>query len=99
MEARATPRRFLDTRAEPALAGRLRALALRCWEIFALRGWARVDLRMEASGSLQVLDVNPNPCLAPDAGFAAALARAGIAFGEAIEAIVADAWRPDGGGP
>lgn len=92
-EARATPRRFVDTRAEAPLAARLRALALRCWEVFALRGWARVDLRMDSGGALQVLDVNPNPCLAPDAGFAAALARAGIAFETAIEAIVIDASR------
>ena len=37
------------------------------------------------------VSVNANPCLAPDAGFAAALGRAGISFPTAIERILAQA--------
>jgi hypothetical protein len=52
---------------------------------------ARVDLRADASGELHVLEVNANPCLAPDAGFAAALAHAEIDYARAVGALVAAA--------
>jgi D-alanine-D-alanine ligase len=78
---------------EPDLATRAERLALACWDLFALGGYARVDYRVDASGFLFVLEINANPCLSPDAGFAAALEQAGIGFDEAIGWLVADARR------
>jgi D-alanine-D-alanine ligase len=75
---RNTPRRFGIEQSEPQLAAQLRALARDVWAAFALRGYARVDLRVDASGAPWVIDVNPNPGLGPDAGFVAAAAAAGI---------------------
>ena len=69
----------------------MKAIAVDCWHTFGLRGYARVDFRVDAGGRPWVLEINTNPCLSPDAGFAAALERAGIAFDQAIERIVADA--------
>jgi len=63
------------------------------WELFALDGYARVDFRVDSSGMLSVLEVNANPCLSPDAGFAAALAEAGIGFGIALGWLLEDAGR------
>jgi len=40
------------------------------------------------------LEINANPCLSPDAGFAAALDFAGIRYSEAIDAILQDALKP-----
>jgi D-alanine-D-alanine ligase len=78
---------------EPELAARVERLALDCWKLFALDGYARVDFRVDASGAPFVLEINANPCLTPDAGFAAALAEAGIAYDGAIGWLIADARR------
>jgi D-alanine-D-alanine ligase len=78
---------------EPELAARAGRLALACWELFALAGYARVDFRVDSSGLVSVLEINANPCLSPDAGFAAALRQAGIDFDEAIDWLVSDACR------
>jgi D-alanine-D-alanine ligase len=71
---------------------RLRSLvggiAERCWRAFDLCGWARVDFRVTARDEPYVLEVNANPCLSPDAGFAASLEAAGISFDRAIEIIM-----------
>jgi D-alanine-D-alanine ligase len=73
------------------LLAELGELARRGWRLFGLRGWARVDFRVDEAGRPWILEVNANPCLSPDAGFAAGLARAGIPFEAAIERILADA--------
>ncbi len=64
-------------------------LSQRCWRLFDLRGYARVDFRVDRAGRPYVLEVNPNPCLSPDAGFAAMLDRAGIGFEEGLDRIIA----------
>jgi D-alanine-D-alanine ligase len=78
---------------EPELVRRVERLALACWDLFGLDGYARVDFRVDALGLPFVLEINANPCLSPDAGFAAALERAGIGYGDAIGWLVADARR------
>jgi D-alanine-D-alanine ligase len=84
-----TPRRFDHPAADAPLLARLGALARACWELFELRGYARVDFRVDGRGEPWVLEVNSNPCLSPDAGFAAAVERAGIPYPRAIARIVA----------
>jgi D-alanine-D-alanine ligase len=73
---------------EAALCAELGRLSLQCWDIFQLRGYARVDFRVDAAGRPWVLEVNANPCISPDAGFAAALEQAGISYADGIERIV-----------
>lgn len=70
-------------------------LALRCWHLFGLRGYARVDFRVDAAGQPHVLEVNANPCLSPDAGFAAALREARIPYGDAAVMILENAGNPE----
>ena len=86
-----TVRVFPDDAADAALCAGLTRLARACWDLFGLRGWARVDFRVDEAGRPWILEVNANPCLAPDAGFAAALARAGLRFGDAVARILAAA--------
>ena len=85
-----TPRRFDFQACDSDLLARLKALARQCWDRFDLKGYARVDFRVDEAGRLWVLEINANPCLSPDAGFAAALERAGIPYAEAVGRIVAD---------
>lgn len=66
----------------------LKSMALRCWDLFGLRGYARVDFRVDERGQPWILEVNCNPCLNPDAGFAAAAMKSGIPYKEIIEKII-----------
>jgi D-alanine-D-alanine ligase len=86
-----TPRRFAFPPEDAVLLNRLQSIAVRCWEIFGLNGYARVDFRVDVQGRPWVLEINSNPCLSPDAGFAAAVSQAGLTYNEAIERIVMDA--------
>jgi len=86
-----TPRRFDFPPADAALLARLRDLALQCWRLFGLSGYARVDFRIDAAGRPWILEINANPCLSPDAGFAAALEAAGISYAGAVGRILSDA--------
>ena len=88
MEFTRTPRCFDFPDRDQGLLEALRDLALRCWELFALRGYARVDFRVDAEGQPWVLEVNTNPCLSPDAGFLAAAAQAGLSPTEVVRRIV-----------
>ena len=87
-----TPRRFDFPPEDAPLLERLTDLARRAWFLFGLRGYARVDFRVDSAGEPWILEINPNPCLSPDAGFAAALSQAGIDFSIAMKRIVFDAF-------
>ncbi|PKN63727.1 MAG: D-alanine--D-alanine ligase [Deltaproteobacteria bacterium HGW-Deltaproteobacteria-10] len=71
----------------------LQDIAQRCWNLFGLRGYARVDFRIDKNGQPWVLEINANPCLSLEAGFAFAVERAGLQYYEAIDLIVQDALR------
>ena len=89
-----TVRHFPDDPADAALLARAGELSLAAWRIFGLKGYARVDLRLDASGEPCILEVNANPCLAADAGFMAAAERAGLSARDVIERILKDAVLP-----
>jgi D-alanine-D-alanine ligase len=86
-----TIRNFDFPEKDANLISSLREIALRCWDLFSLRGYARVDFRVDNNGKPWVLEVNTNPCLSPDAGFAAALGQAKIKYHEAIGLIIDNA--------
>ncbi len=87
-ESTRTVREFGVEEREPALAQALRHYSECVWSLFKLRGTARVDFRVDRAGQQLILEVNPNPGIAPDAGFAAAAARAGLSYTDLIERIV-----------
>jgi D-alanine-D-alanine ligase len=83
-----TPRRFGLEREAPELAARLKQLALSCWSLFQLAGYARVDFRVDQTGVAFILEANMNPCLSPDAGFAAAAEKGGLSYDAMVGRIV-----------
>lgn len=88
-----TPRSFDFGGEDKPLLRSLRRIALRCWDLFELRGYARVDYRVDRDGAPWILEINSNPCLSPDSGFTAATGRAGLRFEEVIDRIMNDTLR------
>jgi D-alanine-D-alanine ligase len=74
-----TPR-IIPAPIEERLAERIRRLALQAWQALDCRGYARVDFRLDENDQPYILEINPNPDISPDAGFAAALAAAHIPY-------------------
>jgi D-alanine-D-alanine ligase len=85
-----TPRSFDFDSEDESLLAILKDLALRCWQKFGLKGYARVDFRVDDTGQPWILEINANPCISPDAGFAAAVNAAGIGFTQAVDRIIQD---------
>jgi D-alanine-D-alanine ligase len=85
-----TPRVFNP---EDAPLELVKEIALRCWRAFRLKGYARVDMRLDREGRPFVLEVNSNPCIAPWSGYIAGALQAGITESEVIEEIVLAAVR------
>jgi D-alanine-D-alanine ligase len=89
-----TPRCFDFPGSDRDLLSTLETLARRCWQIFGLKGYARVDFRVDKTGNPFILEINANPCISPDAGFAAALERAEIDYFKAVQIILAHQAQP-----
>lgn len=85
-----TPRCFDFASEDAPLLKELQEIAAECWRIFGLRGYARVDFRVDQTGAPWVLEVNTNPCISPDAGFVAAAQRAGLSFRDIVKSIIED---------
>jgi D-alanine-D-alanine ligase len=73
------------------VADEVRHLALRAWAAVGCRDYARVDFRLDADLRPFVLEVNANPDISPEGGFAAALEAAGISYGSFVRQVVGNA--------
>jgi len=64
------------------------AVALRVFRLLGCRGYARIDMRMDTQGRVNVLEVNPNPDISPGSGAVRQAAAAGMTYTGFIEKIV-----------
>jgi D-alanine-D-alanine ligase len=62
----------------------MRRTARECFRVFMLRDYGQVNILVDQSQRIYVLEVNANPCLSPDAGFAVAAAQGDKCYPELI---------------
>jgi len=96
MEYKNTTRSFQFDNSDVSLIETLIKISVRCWEIFGLRGYARIDFRIGNDGIPWVIEINANPCIAPDSGFVAACHEAKMENVEIIKRIIEDAKQYSG---
>jgi D-alanine-D-alanine ligase len=62
--------------------------ALTAFKLLGCRGYARVDMRLDAEGVPNVMEVNPNPDISPGYGAARQAKAAGLTYTQFVEKIV-----------
>jgi len=66
----------------------LQQTAVAAYQTLELRDYGRVDMRLQADGRVQVIEVNPNPWLSSRAEFAMAARKSGRTYSQLIEEII-----------
>lgn len=83
-----TVRSFDQPEKDEKLNVLLEKISFRLWKIFRLRGYARIDFRVDEKGVPWVLEINANPCISGESGFVAAAEKAGMKHFEIVENII-----------
>ena len=80
-----------------ALASEILHLCKRAYRALELSGYARVDLRMDDSGNVWVLEANPNPQVARGEDFAASAQKFGMSYDSMLQRIInlGLRWQPE----
>lgn len=73
----------IDTETEK----KIEKIAVEAYNILGCRDYARVDVRLSEEGTPYVIEVNPNPDVSSDSGFARAAAAAGKDYSELLFTI------------
>ncbi len=66
-------------------------MAIDAWRAMGCRDYARVDFRLDDDGTPYILEVNPNPDISADSGFAAALDCAGVTYERFVWTVINNA--------
>jgi D-alanine-D-alanine ligase len=81
----------------PEMAVKIQYLCKRVYRTLDLSGYARIDLRVEDSGRVYVLEANPNPQLAYGEDFAESAEHGGFSYEALLQRILhcGLGWRPE----
>ena len=77
----------IPARINEKLEKRISEMSRKIFDVFHLRGYARIDFRV-ARNKPFVIDINPNPDISPDAGFARAAQWAGLPYPDLAKRLV-----------
>jgi D-alanine-D-alanine ligase len=89
-EYKQTNRTFETLQHEDPLRKNLISVCVDSWKAFNLKGYVRIDFRVDAHNNIYILEINGNPCISPDSGFVAAIQEVGYTIDSVIERILAD---------
>jgi D-alanine-D-alanine ligase len=73
---------------EPGLVERMQKVAVDSFQALRLRDYARIDLRVAATGEIYVIEVNPNCYLERESEFARAAQKSGLEYADLIARII-----------
>jgi D-alanine-D-alanine ligase len=82
----------------PDLVGsQIQHLCKRAYRALELSGYARIDLRLDETGNLWVLEANPNPQIARGEDFAASAEKVGLTYEGVLQRIInlGLRWQPE----
>jgi D-alanine-D-alanine ligase len=72
----------------PAASEDIAGTALAAYKLLGCCGYARVDMRLDEAGELNVMEVNPNPDISPGAGASRQALAAGMNYTQFIDKII-----------
>jgi D-alanine-D-alanine ligase len=78
-------------------AARVQHISKRVYKTLELSGYARIDLRLDTSGRIHVLEANPNPQIARLEDFAQSAEAAGLPYPQLLQRILTTGlrWEPE----
>jgi D-alanine-D-alanine ligase len=82
-----TPR-ILPTKLPAKTAALVRQYAIGAFTALGCKDYVRVDFRLDEKNNPFVIEVNPNPDISPDAGFAAAIKVGGVNYTKFVETLL-----------
>jgi D-alanine-D-alanine ligase len=74
----------VDAEVRESVAG----TALAVYRVLGCKGYARVDMRADSQGRINVIEVNPNPDISPGTGAARQAGAAGMTYAEFVAKII-----------
>jgi D-alanine-D-alanine ligase len=82
---------------DAGVAEKIQHVCKRAFRALELSGYARIDLRLEESGRVWVLEANPNPQIAKGEDFAASAAVTGLSYETVLQRILnlGMRWQPE----
>jgi D-alanine-D-alanine ligase len=80
---------------DPELRLQINDISVRSYRLFGCQGYARIDMRLDDSGNVYVIEANPNPDISLSAGAARQAAAIGLSYTGFIGKIIEFAMQTD----